>query len=96
MDNYYFFRFPISKGHSYSVSVTGTTTMSVGLGLSPRAERASNGQFMTPLRGVSGPLPMSNEEIPSTSVDLSYSGYYYLFLRVYSALNATVTIAQTS
>jgi hypothetical protein len=94
-DNYTFFRFPISAGHSYNVSVTGTATSSVGIGLSPLAERASNGQFSAPLRGVSGPLPF-NEAIPDTSVALSYSGYYYLFLRFSSAMTVTVTITQTS
>jgi len=91
-----FFRFPVSAGHSYSLSVTGQATTSVGLGLSPRAERASNGQFSAPLRGVSGPLPFSDEIIPDTSVALSYSGYYFLFLRVYEAMTVTVTLTQTS
>jgi hypothetical protein len=96
VDTYYFFRFPIVAGHTYSVSITGTSTTSVGLGLSPKAERASNGQFSAPLRGVSGPLPINSEAIPADSVAQSYSGYYFLFLRVYSTTNATVTITQTS
>lgn len=95
-DNYYFFRFPVSAGHSYSLSATGPTTTSVDLGLSPHAERASNGQFSLPLRGVSGPLPFTDEAIPDTSVALSYSDYYFFFLRVSSAMTVTVTLAQTS
>ncbi|MBN2574323.1 MAG: hypothetical protein JXP73_07145 [Deltaproteobacteria bacterium] len=96
MDNYYFFRFPVSKGHSYSISVTGPAATTVGLGLSPYAERATNGQFFKPMLGYSGPLPITNEPIPDTSVALSYSGYYFFFLHVYSAMNVTVTLAQTS
>lgn len=96
LDNYYFFRFPITAGHAYSLSVAGTSTTSVGLGLSATAERASNGQFSSPLRGVSGPLPFSNEGIPDTSVAQSYSGFYFLFLHVYSLTSVTITITQTS
>jgi hypothetical protein len=57
LDNTSFFRFPISKGHSYGVSVAGPSTTSVSLVLSPRAERSMGGQFQTSLRGMSGPCP---------------------------------------
>jgi hypothetical protein len=95
-DDYHFFRFPISTGHGYSISMTGPTTTTVGVGVSPQAERASNGQFSTPLWGIGGPLPITNEAIPSSSVALSYSGFYYLFIRVYTAMTVTVTLTQTS
>ena len=96
MDNAYFFRFPVGKGHSYSLSVAGSTTTSVGVSVSPRAERATNGQFHSPAWSISGPLPISNEDILSTSVDLSYSGFYYVWVHVYAALTTTITISQTS
>jgi len=95
-DNTYFFRFPVSAGQSYSLSAAGQATTSVGLGLSPRAERASNGQFSVFLRSISGPLPFNDEIIPDTSVALSYSGYYFFFLHVYQAVTLTVTLTQTS
>jgi hypothetical protein len=96
MDNAYFFRFPVGKGHGYSISIAGSPTTSVSLSVSPRAERATNGQFLTPAWSTSGPLPVSNEAILSTSVDLSYSGYYYVWVHVYAALTTTITITQTS
>jgi hypothetical protein len=96
LDNTSFFRFPISKGHSYSVSVAGPSTTSVSLVLTPLAERAGGSQFLTSLRSVNGPLPFADEAIPSTSVDLSYSGFYYFSLRVYTNMTVTVTITQTS
>jgi hypothetical protein len=92
-DDYHFFRFPIAAGSSYSLTVTGTATSSVGLGISPRAERASNGQFSYPLMGQSGPLPI-DAAIPVTSVADSYSGYYYLFLRISAAITPTITVTK--
>ena len=94
-DDYTYFHFPIGAGHTYSVLIEGQGTTSVGLGLSARAERASNRQFSYPLRGVSGPLPMT-EDIPATSVAESYSGFYYLFIRVSVAMSISITVTQTS
>jgi hypothetical protein len=94
-DDYIYFRFPISAGHTYNVVLEGQGTSSLGLGLSARAERAFNRQFSYPLRGVSGPLPM-NEGIPATSVADSYSGFYYLFIRVSAAMSLSITVTQTS
>jgi hypothetical protein len=93
-DDYAFFHFPISAGHAYSVQLEGQSTTSVGLGLSPRAERAFNRQFSYPLRGVSGPLPMT-ESIPSTSAAESTSGFYYLFIRLSAAMSISITVTQT-
>ena len=94
-DDTAFFRFPIAAGKAYQISLGGPTTSSVGLGLSPKAERAANGQFSAPLRGVSGPLPMV-ENIPATSVALSYSGFYYFFLHVYDPMTLTLSLTETS
>lgn len=94
-DDYIFFHFPISAGHTYNIVLEAQSTSSLGLGLSARAERAFNRQFSFPLRGVSGPLPM-NESIPATSVAESYSGFYYLFIRVSAAMSISITVTQTS
>jgi hypothetical protein len=94
-DDYTYFHFPISAGHTYNILVEGQGTTSVGLGLSARAERALNRQFSYPLRGVSGPLPI-NEDIPSTSVAESYSGFYYLFIRSSVAMSISITVTQIS
>jgi hypothetical protein len=93
-DDYAFFHFPIASGHAYGIVLEGQSATSVGLGLSARAERASNRQFSYALRGVSGPLPMT-EDIPATSVAESYSGFYYLFLRISVALSVSITVTQT-
>jgi hypothetical protein len=95
-DNYHFFRFPISAGHDYSISVTGPASPSVGLGVSPHAERASNGQFSMGAWGLSSNLPISNETISAASVAQSYSGYYFFFLRVPSAIAVIVTLTRAS
>jgi len=96
LDDTYFFRFPISAGHGYSITATGPSTPAVGLSVSAFAERASNGQFSKGLWSTSGPLPITNEAIPATSVDQSYSGFYYFFIRVTAAMSLTVTLVQTS
>ena len=94
-DNYYFFRFLISTGSTYGISVTGPTMPSIGLAVSPRAERASNGQFSAAAWGMSGPLPITDEAISAASVALSYSGYYFFFLRVSAATTLTVTLTRS-
>ena len=95
-DNYYFYRFPISAGHSYSMTATGPSQPSVGLAVAPRAERSSNGQFSYSIWGLGGSLPFTDQAIPAESVATSYSGFYYFFLRVFAAITVTVTITQSS
>jgi hypothetical protein len=95
-DNYYFYRFPISAGHGYTLTATGPSQPSVGLAVAPRAERSSNGQFSYSIWGLGGSLPFTDQAIPAASVANSYSGFYYFFLRVSAAITVTVTITQSS
>lgn len=92
-DDYHFFHVPITAGSSYSLTVSGTATSSVGLGISPRAERASNGQFSYPLLGQSGPLPL-DAAIPAASVAESYSGFYYFFVRISAPVTLTISVTK--
>jgi hypothetical protein len=96
LDNTYFFRFPVTAGHSYGISVTGPAATTIGLSVSPQAERGTNGQYLIPSWSTSAPLPITNEAISSTSVALSYSGFYFFSVHVYAAMTLSVTLAQTS
>jgi hypothetical protein len=91
-DSYRFFRFTIAPGHSYSVSVTGEAKNPVGLGLSPRADRASDGLFAFPLSSTTGPLPIIDAPIPLESAAASLSRFYFLFLRVQETVSLTITV----
>lgn len=95
-DNYYFYRFPITAGHGYTLTATGPSQPSVGLAVAPRAERSSNGQFSYSIWGLGGSLPFTDQPIPAASVANSYSGFYYFFVRVPAAITVTVTITQSS
>jgi hypothetical protein len=95
-DDIWFFHFPVTKGHGYRIQmakVSGPAQPTVGLAVAPRAERASNGQFQFAAWSVSGGLPV-DDTISAASVDLSYSGFYYLFIRVYEPMTLTVTLTQ--
>jgi hypothetical protein len=93
LDDYYFFRFPISAGKGYRIQVASTGTASVGLGVSPRADRSSGGQLSTPAWSTSGGLPL-DDTISSTSVALSISGFYYLYVNVHADMSLTITLTE--
>jgi hypothetical protein len=94
-DDYYFFHFPISADHAYTVTMAGPGQPSVRTAVSARAERSSMGQFSFALRGIGGGLPITHD-IPATSVAESYSGFYYFFISVSETMTVTFTLTQTS
>jgi hypothetical protein len=94
-DDYYFFHFPITAGHAYSVTMAAPGQSSVRTAVSARAERSSIGQFSYALQGIGGGLPITHD-IPATSVAESYSGFYYFFISVSQTMTVTFTLTQTS
>jgi hypothetical protein len=91
----YFYRFPITAGHGYVLDAQGPSQPNVGIAVSPRAERSSNGQFSYAAWGVSGSLPYANQEITAAAVAQSYSGFCYFYVNVRGAIALTVTITQS-
>jgi hypothetical protein len=94
-DDYTFFRFPILAGKNYRCAIAGAAKSSVGFAVSPKAERASNGQFSAATLGLSSPLPIE-ETLSATSLALSYTGFCYFFLRVSETMTLTITLTETS
>ena len=95
-DNTYFYRFPITPGHGYTFTATGPSQPSVKIAAAPRAERSSNGQLSGSIWGVGGSLPFTGYDIPAVSVATSYSGFYFFYINVTTAMTITVTIAEAS
>jgi hypothetical protein len=93
-DNSYFYRFPITAGHGYTFAATGPSQPSVKIAVGPRAERSSNGQLSGSIWGVGGSLPFTGYDIPAVSVATSYSGFYFFYINVTTAMTITVTIAE--
>ena len=95
-DNTYFYRFPITTGHGYTFAATGPSQPSVKIAVAPRAERSSNGQLSYSIWGVGGSLPFTGYDIPAVSVATSYSGFYFFYINVTTAMTITVTITEAS
>lgn len=92
----YFYRFPISPGKGYVMTLTGPAQPNIGMAVSPKASRSLGGQFSDSAWGLAGSLPFNNEAITPESVALSYSGYYFFYIRVTDTITFTVDIAQSS
>jgi hypothetical protein len=92
---HHIFRFPITTGHGYSLTLQGTSQSSIGLSVAPRPERSSTGELSYSDWGVTGGLPFTDEEIPAASVADSTSGFYFIDIRISDPINLTVTITQT-
>ena len=95
-DNTTFYRFPITAGHGYTFTATGPSQPSVKIAAAPRAERSSNGQLSYSIWGVGGGLPFTGYDIPAVSVASSYSGFYFFYINVTTAMTITVTITEAS
>jgi hypothetical protein len=94
-DAYDVYRFPITAGHGYVLTLQGPSQPNIGLSVAPRPERSSLGEFSYTLWGMAGSLPFTNEEIPATSVAKSTSGFYFINLRIIAPITFTIAIAQT-
>ena len=95
-DNAYFFNFSIAPGHTYAISVTGDAKKAVSLGLSPLADRSTDGQFASPLSTKTSVLPITDEPISLESVVASTSRLYFFYVRVKEAVSLTITITLSS
>lgn len=91
---YWFFRFPVTAGHSYLISVEGAIQPNTGLAVAPRPERMSNGQLAYSIWGLGGSLPFLDQEIPATSVAASNSGFYFFYVYVRGTMNLIITLEQ--
>jgi hypothetical protein len=94
LDDYYFFRFPITAGKSYRIQVTGPNQPSVGLAVSKQPDRSTNGQFASSAWGVSGSLPI-DEVIATTTNVVPTSGYYYFYVNVHGDMAMTITLTES-
>ena len=95
-DDYHFFHFTVAPGHDYTVSVTGDTRQPVVLGLSPKSDRSTEGQFAFPFSSKTSVLPIIDEPIPYTSTIESATRYYFIFLRIQEPTNVNITITLAS
>jgi hypothetical protein len=93
-DAYDVFRFPITAGHGYVLSLQGPYQPNIGLSVAPRPERSSIGEFSYGIWGVGGSLPFNNETIPATSVADSTSGFYFVNIRIMGPITFTISIAE--
>jgi hypothetical protein len=91
-DNW-FFHFPATAGAGYAVQVQGPATPAVVLSVAPRPERSTDDLFLYPAWSMSGNLPLS-DTIAAPYVSQSTSGFYYLSLKVFAAMNVTITLTQ--
>lgn len=91
-DNTQFFYFNVAPGHGYSISVTGDAMKPVTLGLSPLADRGTDGQFASPFSTTTSALPITAASIPYESVINSSSRLYFFSLRVKETVIAKITI----
>jgi hypothetical protein len=95
-DNAYFFNFSIAPGHTYAISVAGDAKKPVSLGLSPLADRSTDGQFASPLSTKTSVLPITDEPISLESVVASTSRLYFFYVRVKEAVSLTITVTLSS
>jgi hypothetical protein len=93
-DAYEVFRFPVSAGHGYTITMTGSSPPNIGLSAAERPERSTSGEFAYSDWGTMGPLPFNDVEIKATDVAQSTSGFYYLNMRVIAPITFTIAIAQ--
>jgi hypothetical protein len=95
-DAYDVFRFPITTGHGYTLTLLGPSQPNIGLSVAPRPERSSLGEFSYGNWGVGGSLPFTNEEIKAAWVADSSSGFYFVNIRIVAPITFTITIAEIS
>ncbi len=91
-DNTRFFNFSVAPGHAYTISVAGDAKKPVTLGLSPFADRASDGQFAFPLSTTTSALPITDAPISMESMAKSTSRLYFFYVRVKETVTAKITI----
>jgi hypothetical protein len=91
----YVYRFPVTAGHDYVLAVDGPAQPTVGITVSPTARRSIGGQFTDSAWSVSGALPFDNQTIAADSVAKSYSGFYYIYVRVTAPITLTITVTAT-
>ena len=75
MEDFYFFRFPVTAGRSYHLRVEGPIQPNVGLAVSARAERSNYGQFGYSDFGTAGSLSLDGD-ITAEMAATSISGFY--------------------
>jgi len=95
-DGYYVYRFPISAGHGYSLTLQGLGQPELAFSVGPRPERSGMGGLSYSIWGVGGGLPFNNEEIPATSVADSTSGYYFIDFRITDPITFSIAITELS
>lgn len=91
-DNSHFFHFSVAPGHAYTISVTGDAKKPVTLGLSPLADRSTDGQFAFPLSNTTSALPITDAPISMESMSKSTSRLYFFFVRVKETVAVKITI----
>jgi hypothetical protein len=92
---HFVYRFPVTAGHGYSLTLQGTSQSSIGLSVARSPERSSGGELSYSDWGITGGLPFTDEKIPATSVANSTSGFYFIDIRISASINFTITITQT-
>jgi len=93
LEDFYFFRFPVTAGRSYHLRVEGPIQPNVGLAVSARAERSNYGQFGYSDFGTAGSLSLDGD-ITAEMVARSISGFYYFYLNLHGDMTVTVTISE--
>jgi hypothetical protein len=92
---HFVYRFPVTPGRGYSLTLQGTSQSDIGLSVARSPERSSGGELSYSDWGMTGGLPFTNEEIPATSVAKSTSGFYFIHVRISDPINPTIAIAET-